>query len=267
MNIDQYRAIKAEEQKEKEESAPAQEETKSQQEATPTQEPTSTQETNTNEETKSEEKPPEKVNIDGVGEVSFEELKNGYLRQSDYTKKTQELSQKDKELQKAKKLYDQLQKDPKTAQEVAKSLPQVDPKNNKVNQLEEKVYDMMLQQEINNLQNKYDDFEVKEVLEMAQEKKMTNLEDAYFLVKSRKGEDKGVSKDELKKEILEEMKNEGVTQKSEENTQTIISSNDSAPVTQDNSPKLSSAEQRVARNMNLSDEEYVKWRDAGKKKK
>ncbi len=277
LNIEQYRALKAQEAQEAAQAteqppAGAGEHPQTTPQNPPqSEEPTSTEEPKSEEEPKEDQKPSETVNIEGIGEVNFEELKNGYLRQSDYTKKTQDVSRRSKELEEAEKLYNHLKQNPQMAQQLlqTKQVPQqFDPQQNKVVELEEKVYDMMLQQEIETLQKKYDDFEVKEVLETAQEKKITDLEDAYLLAKSRKGkgEDK-VDKEAIKQELLQELKKEQSASQDADATKSAITSSDAAPVVEDNSPKLSDTEQNVARNMRMSDEEYVKWRDAGRKKK
>lgn len=49
--------------------------------------------------------------IDGKT-VTIEEMRNGYLRQSDYTKKTQEIAQMREKLEKAEALWDAMQSDP-----------------------------------------------------------------------------------------------------------------------------------------------------------
>ena len=173
MNIEQYRALKAQE-----EASKAQ-----QQVEQPTTPPV--------EETKpvTEETKPITVEIDGK-EVTIEELKNGYLRQADYTRKTQQLANQRREFEDAVKLYEHLKSNPEILQQLQQviDVPRtLDPTQAKVIELEQKVYDMMLEREIEILQNKYPDFEVREVLEMASQKQLTNLEDAYHLVKSSKG--------------------------------------------------------------------------------
>lgn len=273
MNIDQYRAIKAQEAEQaaqKTEQPPSAEE---EQKQTTTEEATSEEkqeqptEEESTEEQQEEPKLPEKITIDGIGEVSVDELKNGYLRQTDYTKKTQEVSRKSKEADEALALYNHLKKNPQLAQQFlqTKSLPpKLDPTTSKITELENKLYDMMLESEINTLQNKYEDFEAREVVKEAHDKKITNLEDAYFLVKARKEKEKPSSdpeklKEELRKELLKEIEEE------RKSTQTVISSNDSGPVVQDNTPKLSDKERQVAQNLKMTEDEYVKWRDVGKK--
>lgn len=254
MNIDQYRAIKAQ----------------TEQPATHTPEQTqeqATQVTPTQPETKPEEKPtlPEKITIDGIGEVTLDELKNGYLRQSDYTKKTQEIANKRKETEEAIKLYESLQQNPQIIQQLKQIVnvpPSLDPITSEIVKLRNELYDLKLEKEISDLQAKYPDFEVRQVLEIAREKQLPNLEDAYHLFKSQKAQplDENKFKEQLRQQILNELKAE------QSATSTIISTNSGAPIISDNQPKVSEAEAKVARNMKMSVAEYVKWRDAGKKR-
>lgn len=264
MNLEQYRALKAQE---------AQESAN-----TPTQPAIETpivQQPNTIQpidnkpiENKTEENKstlPEKINIEGVGEVTLDELKNGYLRQSDYTRKTQDVSRKAKEVEEAVAIYEQLKLNPQITQQIFKpgQVPAtLDPTQSKLIEVENKLYDMMLEREIESLQSKYSDFEVKEVLEMAQSKNITNLEDAYVLAKSHK--QKPQTTDEVKKQLREEILKEIEQERSA--THSIISSGDSVSVIKDNTPVLSEVERNVARKMKMSEADYAKWRDAGRKK-
>ena len=259
MNIDQYRELKAQEaqasQTTEQTPAPA---TTVQPETTPVVETTPV-------ESKPDETPatlPDKITIDGVGEVTLDELRNGYLRQSDYTRKTQEVSRKTKEAEEAVVLYEHLKQNPQLAQQLlqTKELPaNLDPTQSKVVELEEKLYDMMLEKEIESLSSKYSDFEVREVLEVAQKKNITNLKDAYLLSKSYKSThqttDMEKLKEQMKKEVMAEIEQE------RKSTQSIISSRGDSPIVQTNTPRLSDAEQKVAKMMKMSDDDYIKWRD------
>lgn len=119
---------------------------------------------------------------------------------------------------------------------------------------------MMLQREIETLSTKYKDFEVREVLDMASKKGITDLEDAYLLVKSTKETATPETlKEQLRREILEEIKSEKIS------TQSIITAGaDVVPVTS-NEVTLSEGELRVAKMMKLDPNDYVKWRDMDKK--
>lgn len=250
MNIEQYRALKAQEETSKAQPQVEQPTTPPVVETQPT----------------VEETKPITVEIDGK-EVTIEELKNGYLRQADYTRKTQQLANQRKEVEDAVKLHEHLKNNPEILQQLQQvtDVPRtLDPTQAKVIELEQKVYDMMLEREIEILQNKYPDFEVMEVLEMASQKQLTNLEDAYHLVKSSKG---GVQqtfdvekiKEELRKELLKEIE-------SNVETSSIITPNGGGVVETPDTPTLSQSEIKVAASMGMTPTEYAVWRDVDKKK-
>ena len=266
MNIEQYRALKAQqEQQQAQQIEQPVVEPKQVEEPKPTEKPVAEEPKSTD--TKEDVKLPEKIEIPSIGEVTIDELKNGYLRQSDYTRKTQELSRKSKEVEQAVQLYEQLRQNPQIAQQMFNPQnlpPSLDPTQAKIMELENKLYDMMLEREIEVLQNKYPDFEVREVLETAHTKKMTDLEDVYLLLKAQKTTensplDVNKLKEDIRRELLKELEAE------KDSVQSIISSNDAGQIVQDNTPKLSEAEKRVARMMKLSESDYIKWRDAGRK--
>lgn len=246
MNIEEYRAMKAQEAtqatQQKEQPPVVKTEVK------PTETPTTETKPEVKPVEKPVEKPIEKITINGIGEVTIDELKNGYLRTADYTKKTQELAKQKRQVEeiiKSGKVPDAL-----------------DPTQAKVVELEEKLYDMMLQNEINMLQTKYKDFEVLDVLQVARDKNLSSLEDAYKLIKSTK-EVAPVDVDAIKKQAREELLKELEAEKNA--TRTVISSTPNQTVLQDNTPKLTEAEKKVARNMFRKEKnpeaEYVKWRD------
>lgn len=279
MNIDEYRALKAEE--ETQASQPVDQVTSV---ATPTEttipvvETSQAQSTsatiqtegspdvsleNTQPQTTETPTPtlPDKITIDGLGEVTIDELKNGYLRQSDYTRKTQEVSRKSKEVDEAVVLFEHLKQNPQLAQQLLQTKelpPNLDPTQSKVMELEEKLYDMMLEKEIETLQSKYPDFEIKDVLEIAESKKMTNLEDAYFLSKSNKPvapQNMEEVKKQIRQELLLELENE------RKSTKSIITDGGDVSIVQENAPTLSESEMKVSSMMGMKPEEYIKWRD------
>lgn len=257
MNIEEYRALKAEEAKEAEEGT--------QQEEVVEQPKTSEEDPKPE-----EEKEEEFIEVDGE-KLSLDELRNGYLRQSDYTKKTQSLAKEKQEINDALKLYNDVKSNPEAIASLKKTMniPRTaDPSQAHVIKLEQQLYDMKLDNEINLMQSKYKDFEVKDVLNFASEKRMTNLEDAYMLLKARKGMSHETSskpsgdidldsiKDQLKKEIMSEMKGKG--------TSSIISSKASGNVEKVSEIKMTANEKKVAEGMGLTQKEYSRWRDANK---
>ena len=251
MNIEQYRALKAQELAEA-----------NQPEETVKEEPIVEEaklEEETIEETTIEEEPT-KIEIDGQ-ELSLDELKNGYLRQSDYTKKTQDLSRQRKEAEEALNFYESLKANPEKLDEIRgnNQVPDgLDPASARVRELENKVYDMMLEKEIDTLTTKYPDFDIRVVLETAQSKGIVDLEDAYLLSKPhthKTTDDSDAMKEAIRKEVLAEI------EKERNDTATIISSQvDTKPVTPKEA-EISSGELKVAQGMGLTKEEYIKWRD------
>ena len=156
------------------------------------------------------------------------------------------------------KIAEFVKSNPQLAQSIG--VEPVNPFMNKISELEEQLYDMKLEKEIETLTNKYPDFEVLEVSQVAHDKGLTNLEDAYKIVKSSKPVTQpSVNIDEIREQIKNELLKEfGV----DENTKikTVISNGANAQIT-NNAPSISEAEAKVARFMNLTPEEYIKWRD------
>jgi len=208
---------------------------------------------------------PEKFMVNGQ-EVTMEELQNGYLRQGDYTKKTQEVAKQRGESQEAIDFYETLKQNPQLVEELRTKTPlpqSIDPVTAKVTELENKLYEMMLQSEVEGLKNKYPDFEVREVIERAQKEGITNLESAYRLVKAERPApvvDADEARKTMRASILAEIQAEGAS------VSTLITGNDATAVVPDTTVSISDQEQKVAKGMKMSESEYVKWRDIGKKK-
>lgn len=280
MNIMEYRALKAEMEQQQSASQGGQADAQAQQTPTPSNEGGVQTETQTNPTpapegeqapTQTESNPnqdatpqlPEFIEIDGQ-QVPLEELKNGYLRQSDYTRKTQELAETRRKLQYAEQLYNAVYQNPEVAQQVAQqfNLPYLDPNQAQVLELQNKYYDLLIEKEVNELKSKYGDFDVYNVLQFAYDRQISNLEDAYHLYNSYYGvnESGGETmdieslKEQIRQEILQELQ-------SSVDTTSIIQSRGDSQTVQVNTPTLSEAEFKVAQALNMSPEEYVKWRD------
>lgn len=291
MNIDDYKRIKQQQEAEKQsaEEKGATEETPSKEDKVNDPTPHTEGSVETSEELeakeeksddkgdgKSEEtKLPETIYIDGVGEVKLDELKNGYLRQSDYTKKTQEVSNQRKEAQEALSLYQQLKSDPQMADMIKQKgqtalPPNADPTTAKIYELEGKLYDMMVEKDVEILSAKYDDFDARNVLQLAYDKNL-QLEDAYHVWKgSTKTEKKATEKEtpttsqldleaeknRIRKEVLTEIEAE------KKSTRTTITSQSSQQPVKTDDPVLTPAEDKVRKGQGMTAKEYVTWRDA-----
>lgn len=259
MNIDEYRAMKAKEEQQPEgvivdaqveQSADVthgtpQEET-AQTSGTPT-EPIAQTEAQT-------------IEINGEY-VPVDELKNGYLRQSDYTKKTQELAQQRKEFEIAKQYYDALQSDPQKAEQFAheNNLPIITKKDLEYEQMKQQYETMLVKQEIDLMKAKYTDFDEQAVLQLASEKPFDNLEDAYLFNKAKQGIAQPVDINSIKEQIRQEILTEI---QSSQGTSSIIGVQGASRPIVDDTPTLTNAELKVAQGLGMSPKEYAKWRDA-----
>jgi hypothetical protein len=210
---------------------------------------------------------PETIHLEGIGEITIDELRKGYLRNKDYTQKTQEVSRQRKEAEEAIEFVRQIKENPEVLQQMAsgQAPQQFDPLIQKILELEASIYDMKIEKEIDYLQNKYDDFDVREVLEIAHSKKILNLEDAYLLSKSAKNPSSNTNinieelKQQIRKEVLKELEADAET------TRTIITPGNDGAVYEDNTPKLTDKEKKVAKHMFKDSKnpyaEYAKWKN------
>lgn len=164
--------------------------------------------------------------------------------------------------------YKAITSNPELAKQLSEqhNLPYLTPEQAQIKELNDKYNDLLLEREVDRLQTKYSDFDVKEVLQFAYDRKMENLEDAYFLHRSRKEQtqqtqptqaqavDVDAIKEQIRQEIMQEL------QSSQVDTKSIIQTRDLAQV-KDTTPTLSERELKIARGMKLTPEEYAKWRD------
>lgn len=219
---------------------------------------------------------PSKYNIEGIGEVSEEDIKEwhqGNLRQSDYTRKTQALAKEREDAKDALELYEYLKANPEIAKrlkqgdedddeildkEIEGKVSRLSPEMQRLEQLERKIAQDELTKELNELKAKYPDFDDIKVLTEAQKRGIDDLE---FIYNATRGEKKTMDIDvekikadavaEAKKQIMEELKNNSSA------TETIID-NGKVQVTQ--TPKtLTPAQKRVAEGMGVSEEDYLKY--------
>ena len=148
------------------------------------------------------EEPGYVVKIDGEEQqVSLEELQNGYQRQADYTRKTQEIAAERERLLQAEAIVSALEKDPVgTLDTLARSFNvnnpvtnqiddseyEQDPTERKLAELENKIAAQeqvqrvqKIEREVNTLQEKYGEFDRQDLLNHALKNGIPNLEAAY----------------------------------------------------------------------------------------
>jgi hypothetical protein len=202
------------------------------------------------------------IEIDGIGKVKAEDIKEwklGYMRQSDYTKKTQEIARQRSEAKDAMEIYNYLKQNPQIAQALAdgdagalKGTP-IAGKIAKNPQLEDVNYRLAtieLDAKLTALKSKYPDFNEVEVLTEADRLGVSDLEFVYNAIRGKKV-------DEMKEALTKQIKNE-LTEKIRKNgieTQTIISPNDTTP---SDNYGLTPAQIAIATKMNLTPEQYAK---------
>lgn len=199
----------------------------------------------------------DEIDVPGIGKVKLDELKEwkqGYMRQADYTKKTQSLASQRKEAADALEIYEYLKSNPITAQQIANG-EQVDDAfiakklgSTQYNDLADKIAGIELDATINTLKTKYKDFDEVEVLNKASELGIADLEFVYKGLKSEQVNMSDLEKS-IRAKISEELKQNGI------NTQTIITSTD--PVA-NVSNGLTAAQLDIATKMGLTPEEYAK---------
>lgn len=261
MNIDEYRAMVEAEKQEPQQEAPQESAVV---DSAPQTEPETTEATETQTEPETTETAtPQYVEVDGK-QIPIDELTKGYMMQSDYTRKTQELAREKKRLEEAQRLYDMVQKDPQLTQELRqKGAPILNPMEAQLREVNEKYQDLLLEREIDSLKAKYEDFDPRTVLQFAYDNKFENLEDAYLLNKARTGKlqtpevepvDVNKIKEEIRQELLKELQ-------SNVDTGSIIRPGGDKRVVKDDTPQLSAKEEKVARMMRMTPQEYAKWRN------
>lgn len=225
----------------------------------------------TNTESDDEKKTTDEVttfNIEGIGEVKLDEIKEwykGHLRQSDYTKKTQELARQREEVQEAVELFEYLQQNPHLVQQLQKLdesgsandevLQKTTPYNAMLKQLWYNQKSMEIDRQLDNLKAKYGDIDEVALFDTARELKTDNLEMAYRVIAF----DSKPPLDE--KALIEKAKNElrMELEKNKQSTKTIVSP--TSQVVKQAADNLTDEEKRVARMMGLSESDYAKWKN------
>jgi hypothetical protein len=141
------------------------------------------------------------VKLDGEElQIPLSEAIAGYQRQADYTRKTQELSEQREQVQFASTLQAALENNPAATLSLlsqhynVSNTPEVDavdeesftPEERKIRELDKRVASFedfqnqqQIEKEISGLQNKYGDFDVKEVVSSALRMNTTDLEGVY----------------------------------------------------------------------------------------
>jgi hypothetical protein len=228
---------------------------------TPAKDDTTTPEQDTKAEPTPEDTPIE-YEIDGekVTPDQIKEWKMGNLRQQDYTRKTQEIARERQRNKDAVELYEYMTKHPEIAKKLVEYTPEqdkdvttkVDPVSMKVDDIAVQLKSFEIQNELNSILSKDKDVNEMELIDIAQ-KNNTTVTNAY---KIWRGEnlDKIIEKKlaEQSKSITEKLKTNKNT------TSSIISTGDSP--NNDGNYGLTSQELEMAKKLDMTPEEYKKWK-------
>jgi len=212
-----------------------------------------------------EEPTDDKVHIEGFGDFTVDELKefrNGYLRQSDYTRKTQELARQREEAQDALELYNYLRDNPQMVEALmnmdnganAQTIQRATPENAMMQQILHTQKAMEIEMRLNELKSKYgNDIDEVTLFQKANQMKTDDLE---FVYKALQYDNLLAEKQQAQQTAANNLQSEIDANKKA--VSTIVSPRQSNVVTQ--TPTLSADEKRVAALMGLSESDYLKWK-------
>lgn len=209
---------------------------------------------------------PEKYNIAGVGEFTAEEIremKNGGLRQSDYTRKTQELARQREELKDARELFEYLRANPhiveamKQAEQNPQSVAYRKAPTPESELLREIAYNqkaMETDMKLSALKQKYGDVDEVALFQKATELHTDDLEFVYKALNYNKTQlDERSVIEKAKAELKAEL------EKNREAVGTTVTTRQSSTPTPTQS-SLTDQERRIAAAMGLTESEYAKWK-------
>lgn len=208
---------------------------------------------------------PTTFNIDGIGEVTADQIKewkNGNMRQSDYTKKTQDLAKERAEHKDALELYSYLRSNPhiiealKNADKnpssmVGSKAPTME--NELLRQLAYNQKAMETDMKLSALKQKYGEIDEVALLSKATEMRTDDLESVYKIItydnRPTLNEADIIAK--AKAELLAELKAD------KSSVSTMVNTRQTQTV----EPKvdLTPEQKRVATAMGMSESEYFKW--------
>lgn len=205
------------------------------------------------------EPPSDEIEIDGekfkIDDVR--EWRKGNLRQSDYTKKTQEIAKQREQYKEAVELYEFLQKNPTYAQKLAElaeeeNIPVKTPTDPRLVEIDMRLTSMQIEKDLTDIKNSDPDVDEIELLNLANEMKMP-IKQAYYMWRGQ-NYDKLLEKKLASNsaQLTEQIK------KGQQVTKTLVKESGS-PV-QGGNFGLTPAEIKVADGMGMSYEEYAKWK-------
>lgn len=206
------------------------------------------------------------ISIPGLGEFSADEIKEwrqGSLRQSDYTRKTQELARQREQLQNAENLYNYVNQNPHLIEAMRNAeggnVPQINAASPELQMIRQLAYNqkaMEVDMKLSHLKEKYGDVDEVALFNKAAELRTEDLE---FVYKGLQAENNGIDIESIKQAAIEQAKAElkAELENSRNSVGTTISTQQTQPVETINT--LTPDQKRVAAAMGISESEYAKW--------
>lgn len=205
--------------------------------------------------------------VDPVNELTKEEIKEMYEKyyNNEENVDNEEEEEYDEEVQSALELFKYLESNPHLVQAMQNVDPVAyqqlnsyvpDEVTKRINELESFKQDYEYEKYISDLKSRYSDFDEDKVLEYGEEHDIVNLEVAYKAMKVDTVKEPNIDelRAQIKAELMEELKNNSIQ------TQSIVGGINQKPINQDAEVNLSNKEQRIARAMGISPNDYAKWR-------
>jgi hypothetical protein len=188
----------------------------------------------------------------------LKEFRQGYLRQSDYTKKTQEIANQRKQYENAVQLYEYLNSKPQLIEklkefdtdELGDNNTMLNHQDPELQSLKTEVMAMKINSELEMLKTKDPNINEVELLDLANKKSLP-LSDAYAMWK-------GQNVDKLIKEALSKQSSKLTEQiKNGQSITTLMNPNEKSET---GTYGLSEQEMSMANKLEMSYEEYAKWK-------
>lgn len=215
-----------------------------------------------------EESIPDSYDIPGIGNVTIDEInewRQGNLRQSDYTRKTQELARQREELRDAKELFDYLSSNPHLIQALREAeqgnIPPVvnnaTPERQMIRQLAYNQKAMETDMKLAALKQKYGDIDEVALFNKAAELRTEDLEFVYQGLQNEKPTEYDL--DAIRQAAIEEAKAQ-LKAELEQNMDAVgtsVSTKQSKPV--EEPVNLTAEQKRVAKALGMSETDYAKW--------
>lgn len=207
-------------------------------------------------------------NIPGIGDVTADEIyewRQGNLRQSDYTRKTQDLARQRDELRDAKELFDYISSNPHLIQAlrdaeqgyVPPAVNNVTPERQMIRQLAYNQKAMETDLKLAALKQKYGEIDEVALFNKAAELRTEDLEFVYQGLQNEMNS--GIDLDAIRQAAIEEAKAQLKAELENDMNAvgTSVSTKQSKPV--ENPVSLTAEQKRVAAAMGMSESEYAKW--------